>query len=157
MTATRNPNSDQCGGYIEDGPNEIINYDYAEVRFTTRSVLVTRCHANERTVACAPLSSLLRTAATLLQSPTQAIPDDVDILFDETHTWRDVNYLADGTTCTRLWQFAIHESGHAFGVRLDHTRLQKSVMRSSVPIQFCLPQPFDILNFMAIYQSNDPE
>jgi len=51
--------------------------------------------------------------------------------------------------CTRLFQVAMHEAGHALGLD-DHTN-SASLMSSSAP--YCFPTDYDILAIKAIYQS----
>jgi hypothetical protein len=54
-----------------------------------------------------------------------------------------------GRTCTRLFQVAMHEAGHALGLG-DHAN-SASVMFSSEP--YCFPTAYDIVAVKAIYQS----
>ena len=54
-----------------------------------------------------------------------------------------------GRMCTRLFQVAMHEAGHALGLD-DHTN-SASLMYSSEP--YCFPTAYDIVAIKAIYQS----
>ena len=151
LTTTRDPNSDSCLPYVAP----ILNYSYAEVRFADRLVLIARCFGvNAETRGCAPLSRLTLTAETRFTNGTFDIPIDVDILLESSYNW--TRSLYNNSNCTILRSFSIHESGHPLGVRLDHAKLERSVMRAAVSESYCDPQPYDVLGFMALYQSNDP-
>ena len=78
----------------------------------------------------------------------------------ETIDWNAVGRM----NCTRLHRFAVHESGHSFGV--SHISLDKQETEDSVMYQtteegvlqaICHPTEYDVVAMMANYQSRTNE
>ena len=75
------------------------------------------------------------------------------IVLSDSENWIQI----DSGGCTRLYAYAIHESGHAYG--MGHATLKGFAMtggltRSYTPeTQVCRPTPYDVVAMMANYQS----
>ena len=68
-------------------------------------------------------------------------------------------YLSDTLTkeledCSRLFQIAAHEAGHALGFDAKHTHLEDLLMYSE-PATACLPGGYEIAAIKALYQSRE--
>ena len=75
-----------------------------------------------------------------------------DLYFKNDHPWNP-GQDDNGSGCSEMLQWAIHESGHAFGFGTitQHAKARESIMRATVP-DFCAPKPYDIVAMMALYQ-----
>ena len=129
-----------------------VNNPFAELRFVPRVMLEARCSAFQpRTTGCAPHATVSQTLASVVHIGNHPIPDDVDILLDETNGW--MVKKGKDKQCTALEQLVAHEVGHALGVSGMHSSASGLLMSESVPYEACGPQPYDVAAMLTNYQS----
>ena len=68
--------------------------------------------------------------------------------------WNPGQYANDPDRCSKLYQTALHEAGHAFG--LGHTTVENSIMIKSPSPSLCRVTSVDVAAIMRIYQTPPP-
>ena len=121
-------------------------FNQNELRFVESVSVLCAEWANPGTKAC-------------MRSPTMTNPtttriSTADLYFVSDYSWDPSEHLTN-TNCSRMRAWAVHESGHSFGLGTitTHPNVNTSIMQSPVPETYCQPQPYDIVAMMALYQT----
>ena len=120
-----------------------------EIRRFTTTILLEQCASvlNPNTKACVPWPGVI--------APTTHI-SPIWMFFDAGFDFNPGTNVSSSVNCSRLFQFAMHEAGHAFGIGIGHAEVDSNtVMKSQVPTTHCMPKSYDIVALMALYQSHD--
>ncbi len=125
-----------------------------EIRYVSRGKIVDICHAYldvilpTTTRACAPSSTM---------GPLSNEFSVANIFFDSHGEWLP-GTDSHNAPCSKLFKYSIHESGHALGLGRfpnHHSSLSQSVMQANLSrVAYCVPQPYDAVALMGLYQSH---
>ena len=134
------------------------NYPNAELRFVPREALIARCLGYQPSVlGCAPVGVGLSSLSSFAIDKNNPLPDDIDVLLLDVLPPSYKGWLSErgpeDERCTRLEAVVAHEVGHTLGVWAWHADGEDLLMNTSLPLNACGPQSYDVAAMLANYQS----